>query len=66
MNLLQEVEKQIYNEFELLNNVKMNSVQVINQAFNIIKKLHEVHNKSLKANKIIINKLQNIDKMLKI
>ena len=63
MNLLQEVEKRIHNEFELSDDVKMNSAQIINHAFNIINKLHEVHNKSLKANDIIINniltKLQN-------
>lgn len=61
MSLLQEVEKRIHNEFDLSEDVKMNSAQVINHAFNIIEKLHEVHNKALKANDIIINNL--LDKL---
>lgn len=59
MNLLQEVEKRVHTEFALSENVKMNSAQVINHAFNIIDKLHEVHSKALKANDIIINNILN-------
>lgn len=61
MSLLQEVERRVHTEFELSEDVKMNSAQIINHAFNIIDKLHEVHNKALKANDIIINNL--LDKL---
>lgn len=63
MNLLQEVEKRVHTELTLSDDVKMNSTQVINNAFSIIDKLHNVHNKSLTAIDIIIddtlNKLKN-------
>ena len=59
MSLLQEVEKRIHNEFDLSEDVKMNSAQVINHAFNIIERIHTVHSKNLKANEIIIDNLLN-------
>lgn len=45
------------NEVELSKNNKITSLELINHAFNIIDKLHEVHSKALKANDIIINNL---------
>ncbi len=63
LNVLQEVEKRINNELILSDDVKLTSTQVINSAFNIIEKLHSVHNKSLTAIDIIVddtlNKLKN-------
>lgn len=59
MNLLQEVERRIHTEFELSEDVKMNSAQIINHAFNIIERIHTVHSKNLKANEIIIDNLLN-------
>lgn len=63
LNVLQEVEKRINNEFNLPNNIKLTSTEVINNAFNIIDKLHSVHNKSLTAIEIIID--DTLDKLKK-
>lgn len=47
------------NEVQLSKNNKITSVELVNNAFHIIDKLHEVHSKALKANDIIINNILN-------
>lgn len=63
LNLLQTIDNRVNNELTLSNEVKLNTTQVINNAFNIIDRLHTIHNKSLIAIDIIVddtlNKLKN-------
>ena len=63
IKVLDEFKTRVNSDLILSEDAKLTSTQLINSTFNIIDKLHELHNKSLKANDIIINniltKLQN-------